>query len=148
MGLCRQREIIQSSDKELHKRTSRYPFVKWAGGKTQLLPILNKHVPRSFNRYFEPFLGGGAMFFNLSSKEVKFDSYLSDINEELINSYMAVKNDVELLIAVLKTYESGYNNSPTEYYYKLRANTSSSNKIEMEPDLSHLTRLAIMAFIE
>src|SRR5829696_7127511 len=111
-----QREVIQSPDKELHKRTSLpYPFVKWAGGKTQLLPILNRYIPTSFNRYFEPFLGGGAMFYNLSSKGIKFASYLSDINEELINSYRVVKDDVEQLIAALKTHESGYNKSPTEY---------------------------------
>src|SRR6476661_5619183 len=57
-----------------------YPFIKWAGGKTQLLPKLYAFVPAEFNRYFEPFLGGGAMFFYLISvKNKRFTSYLSDI---------------------------------------------------------------------
>jgi DNA adenine methylase len=97
-----------------------YPFVKWAGGKTQLLPVLNKHVPSSFNQYFEPFLGGGAMFFFLSSKNLQFTSYLSDINEELINAYKVVKSNVEQLITLLRYHETEYKKSPREYYYELR----------------------------
>jgi D12 class N6 adenine-specific DNA methyltransferase len=61
------------------------PFVKWAGGETQLLRELEKYTPHNFTRYFEPFLGGGAFFFYLvSSKQLKFTAYLSDINIELI----------------------------------------------------------------
>lgn len=103
-----------------------YPFVKWAGGKTQLLAVLNKHTPSTFNRYFEPFLGGGAMFFFLSSKNLQFNSYLSDINEELINAYNIVKDRVEQLISHLKYHEAEFKKSPYEYYYELRANTKPS----------------------
>jgi DNA adenine methylase len=103
-----------------------YPFVKWAGGKTQLLPVLNKHIPSTFNRYFEPFLGGGAVFFFLSSKNFQFSSYLSDINEELINAYKIVKDKVEQLISLLKYHETEYKKSPYEYYYELRANIKPS----------------------
>jgi D12 class N6 adenine-specific DNA methyltransferase len=58
-----------------------YPFVKWAGGKTQLLEQLYSLAPVEFDRYFEPFLGGGALFFHLiSDKNRRFTAYLSDIN--------------------------------------------------------------------
>lgn len=98
-----------------------YPFVKWAGGKTQLLHQLNALAPREFDRYFEPFLGGGAFFFYLLSKRNnRVISYLSDINSELINSYEMVKNNTERLIALLRKHELGYLESPSEYYYYLR----------------------------
>ncbi len=98
-----------------------YPFVKWAGGKTQLLPELEKYIPDNFTRYFEPFLGGGAFFFYLvSSRQLKFTAYLSDVSKELINAYKVIKNDVEELIELLKLHEKGYKANPNEYYYKLR----------------------------
>lgn len=63
-----------------------YPFVKWAGGKSQLLDRLDEYVPK-FNRYFEPFLGGGAMYFHLASeRNIRFDAFLSDTNKELVNA--------------------------------------------------------------
>jgi len=73
------------------------PFLKWAGGKTALLPELLSRVPTSFNRYHEPFLGGGAMFFALSERlqgpslAGKAKAYLSDLNEELITTYYEVQ---------------------------------------------------------
>lgn len=108
-----------------------YPFVKWAGGKTQLLPKLYTFVPTEFNRYFEPFLGGGAMYFYLISVKNKiFTSYLSDINSELINSYAVIKDNVEKLIELLKIYEIEYRKDLSEYYYKLRSNAISTNDVE------------------
>ncbi len=95
------------------------PFVKWAGGKTQLLPQLHMHIP-SFDRYFEPFLGGGAFFFHLSSR-LQFTAYLSDANGDLVNAYNVVKNSVEELIALLEIHEKRYRSNPTRYYYKLRS---------------------------
>jgi DNA adenine methylase len=103
-----------------------YPFVKWAGGKTQLLPVLDKYIPSSFNRYFEPFLGGGAMFFYLSSKNIQFESFLSDINDDLVNAYNVIRDKVEELIVLLKHHEKEYNKSRHEYYYELRANIKPS----------------------
>lgn len=95
------------------------PFVKWAGGKTQLLPEIGAYVPR-FTRYFEPFLGGGALFFHLASR-MQFSAQLSDANRELINAYNMVKNDVESLIAHLDRHERGYRKAPAKYYYRLRS---------------------------
>ena len=103
-----------------------------------------------FNRYFEPFLGGGAMFFYLISvKNKRFTSYLSDINSELINSYAVVKDNVEKLIDVLKVCEIKYKKSQSEYYYKLRANTIATPDIEKSSSgLLPLIELATMVFIE
>lgn len=87
------------------------PFLKWAGGKTQLLPELMHRIPEEFNNYYEPFCGRGALFYEL--QPVK--AYISDINEELINSYIIVRDKVEDLIKSLSkhVYESNY-------FYKLR----------------------------
>jgi DNA adenine methylase len=98
-----------------------YPFVKWAGGKRQIVSQLYALAPSEFNVYFEPFLGGGALFFNMKlDKNDQFNACLSDINSELINSYIVVKNDMEKLIKLLTQHEVGYNQDPEEYYYKLR----------------------------
>jgi DNA adenine methylase len=97
-----------------------YPFLKWAGGKTQILFELEKFVPSEFDRYFEPFLGGGAVFFHLTSKNFHFTAYLSDTNEELITVYRVVKGDVEKLIDILKKHQKDYDKGPTEFYYELR----------------------------
>jgi len=75
------------------------PFVKWVGGKRQLIKQFEQFFPTEFDNYFEPFLGGGAVFFNLQKKK----SYLSDINEELINAYQVVKDSPEELIEFLGT---------------------------------------------
>lgn len=77
------------------------PFLKWAGSKRQLAPQLLKHVPRNYSgRYFEPFVGGGAMFFSLMPER----AVLADTNERLIRTYRAVASDVESVIHGLGTY--------------------------------------------
>ena len=100
-------------------RPAAAPFVKWAGGKTQLLHRLDAHVP-AFSRYFEPFLGGGALFFHLASR-LQFGAHLSDANRDLVNAYNAVKSDVEGLIALLERHERNYRKEPAGYYYRLRS---------------------------
>src|ERR671931_611819 len=108
-----------------------YPFVKLAGGKTQLLSQLYAFAQPEFDRYFEPFLGGGALFFYLiSDKNKRFTAYLSDINSELINSYIAVKDNVEKLIKFLKLHEIRYKKAPVEYYYRLRSKDELVNNTE------------------
>ena len=126
-------EVIQLQNRDADKNILPpiYPFVKWAGGKTQLLQQLYALVPVQFNRYFEPFLGGGALFFYLiSMKSEKFIAYLSDINSELITSYNIVKSNAEELIVLLKRYEIEYQKSPSEYYYQLRDVIRPKNDIE------------------
>src|SRR5215471_490477 len=103
-----------------------HPFVKWAGGKGQLLSELDKLIPSQFNRYFEPFLGGGAMFYHLVSRGIRFNACLSDTNTELITAYRAIKDNVKEVVRVLKTYETEYKKYPPyskeqkQYYNQLR----------------------------
>ena len=88
------------------------PFLKWVGGKSQLLPEILRHMPRDYDRYFEPFLGGGAVFFSLQQKK----ACLIDINAELINTYLIVRDHVDELIADLKNHIYS-----KEYYYFIRS---------------------------
>ena len=76
------------------------PFLKWAGGKTELLPEIEKRLPRSFSTYWEPFIGGGALYFRINPAS----AVISDANEELINCYKAVRDQVEEVIAALKKH--------------------------------------------
>ena len=109
------------------------PFVKWAGGKTQLLDRLDKFIPLKFNRYFEPFLGGGALFYHLASvRNRRFIAYLSDINQELINVYEVVKSNVEELIDTLKAYKTKYCKAPENFYHELRDCFDADNSSRIE----------------
>lgn len=89
------------------------PFVKWVGGKRQLLTEITSHLPKDIDElnYIEPFVGGGAVLFHLKPK----NALINDSNGELINVYRVIKNNVEGLIASLEKHQ---NNS--EYYYKIR----------------------------
>lgn len=97
------------------------PFVKWAGGKGQLLERLERYFPKDFGTYYEPFLGGGAVFFHLVNKRPKFDAVLSDTNAELITTYKVIKEQVEDLIKLLRSHRSKYRINPKDYYYSVRA---------------------------
>lgn len=89
------------------------PFLKWVGGKRSILSELISRLPKEYNSYHEPFIGGGALFFAVKPK----DAYLSDINFHLVITYKAVRDNVEGVIANLKTHAK--NHSP-EYYEKAR----------------------------
>ncbi len=97
------------------------PFLKWVGGKRQLMPELLARVPEVFNRYFEPMVGGGALFFALSSGTARGSSpgylkaFLSDVNEELINAYRVVQSNVQGLVADLKCHRHD-----EDYFYEVR----------------------------
>ena len=103
------------------------PFVKWAGGKGQLLQQLEQCIPERFSTYYEPFLGGGAVFFYLVERRACFNAILSDINTELINAYDVVKNGVEALIGELGRHEAKYKLAPKDYYYQVRAEEPSDD---------------------
>jgi DNA adenine methylase len=87
------------------------PFLKWVGGKSQLLPEIAKRIPLNYDRYFEAFTGGGAVFFYLQPNQ----AFLVDINEELINTYRVVRDKVDDLVSDLKQHIYD-----KDYYYKLR----------------------------
>ena len=93
-------------------------FVKWAGGKKQLISQFKPLLPNKIDRYFEPFVGGGAVAFYILKVFKPKEVLLSDINEELINIYKIIKNNVEELIIRLKEYKK---NHGKEEYYKIRA---------------------------
>lgn len=79
------------------------PFIKWAGGKGQLIPELSRRLPHGFRRYHEPFVGGGALFFHLwNGGRLRHGAVLSDYNRELIDCYEVVRDDVEPLITALR----------------------------------------------
>jgi DNA adenine methylase len=93
------------------------PFLKWAGGKTQLLPELLKRVPTKFRTYYEPFLGGGALFWALRPPL----AVLADLNQELVNAYLAVQRDVAGVVRELESLFAGHCG---EQYGRVRAEGS------------------------
>jgi len=88
------------------------PFLKWPGGKRQLLCDLLERFPKKYNRFLEPFIGGGALFFKVKP----VNGYISDINPDLINMYEVVKYNVHELIEDLKKHKN-----TEEYFYKIRS---------------------------
>ncbi len=96
------------------------PFIKWVGGKRGLLTQILPLFPSEFENYHEPFLGGGAVFFELYSRGLLEDKniFLSDINDELINAYLHVKENPTKLISELKKYKQ---NHSKDFYYHTRS---------------------------
>jgi DNA adenine methylase len=92
-------------------------FVKWAGGKKQLLGQLDTMLPIQIDSYIEPFVGGGGMLFYIIKKYNPKKVIISDINEELINTYNVIKNDVDNLICELKKLDTEHSKI---FYYKIR----------------------------
>jgi DNA adenine methylase len=102
------------------------PFIKWAGGKRGLLKELLSRIPKDFNSYFEPFVGGGALFFEMK-KQGLLDGkqvYLSDKNEELINAYKVIQYSPQKLIDELLVFEKEHTK---DFYYHIRELDRNSN---------------------
>lgn len=91
------------------------PFVKWAGGKRQIIDKLKKYVPDQYNTYYEPFVGGGALLFELSPK----NAVINDSNEELMNVYRCIKDEkkFEAMCRELNRHEMMHSE---DYYYQIR----------------------------
>lgn len=87
------------------------PIIKWAGGKRRIIKKLKEHIPQTFNRYFEPFLGGGALLFDMTPS----DAYVSDINAQLIELYCVIRDEPD---AVLEQCYQWKNDRET--YYSIR----------------------------
>lgn len=103
------------------------PFVKWAGGKRQILDKLKKYIPDEYNTYYEPFIGGGALLFELSPRS----AVINDSNAELINVYQVLCNE-EKFKKMCKILNSHETNHSEEYYYEIRnkdRNKSTYNKL-------------------
>lgn len=109
------------------------PFTKWTGGKRQLLPMLREKMPEHYHRYFEPFVGAGALFFDQLPK----NAIINDFNAELINCYHQIKGNPSDLIALLTEHQA---QNSKEYYLNLRS-------FDRDERLSNLTETARAARI-
>ena len=98
----------------MKKNINLNPFIKWAGGKTQLIDEIRLRLPKDIKRYFEPFVGGGAVLFSLKHKK----AFINDINSQLINTYNSIKNEADKLISLVKTFDSV--SCDNEYYLFLK----------------------------
>jgi len=115
------------------------PFVKWAGGKRQLIPTLNQNLPNSFGTYFEPFLGGGALLFHMLTERNRQKCSISDLNSDLVLAYTTIRDRVDSLISSLKSHERNYQKDSKSYYYSIRENNPRS-EIEKTSRLLFLNR--------
>ena len=98
------------------------PFLKWAGGKRQLLPQLRRFFPKHFGAYFEPFLGSGAVFFDLAATGRLGDQRvrLTDVSRDLLGTYSAVARKPEAVISALDDHEREHSRAPSEHFYRVR----------------------------
>ena len=103
---------IDARTKEAEKNDEAKPFLKWAGGKSQLLREISKYYPFESNKritkYAEPFVGGGAVLFDILNKFKLDEVYISDINSELINTYKVIRDNIDELLAILSQFEHDY----------------------------------------
>ena len=128
------------------------PFLKWAGGKGQLLSEISAYYPfgdGKFIKYAEPFVGGGAVLFDVLNKFDLEAVYISDVNRELIGAYKSIKENVDELIARLQEYQAAYLPESTEgrkaYYMKMRARF---NELKLAGhDADQVERAALLIFL-
>ncbi len=116
---------VQTTERKNNKKIK--PFLKWAGGKGQLLSEIEKYYPfenGQISKYAEPFVGGGAVLFDILSRYNLQEIYISDINAELINTYQIIKNNIDELIAMLTMLQNEFLPMDTErrkeYYFAKR----------------------------
>ena len=88
------------------------PFLKWVGGKRQIMSEIEQHLPKGIKEYIEPFIGGGAVLFQLQPK----NAIINDFNAELVNVYRVIKNELEHLIVDLQQHKN-----ESDYFYEIRA---------------------------
>ena len=128
------------------------PFIKWVGGKGQLLSEINKLYPvelgKNINKYAEIFLGGGAVLFDILSKYKLDEVYISDKNLELINTYKSIRDDVDILIKSLKEMEEQYiplNNEDRKiYYYEKR---EEYNSLKINSEVNNIEKAILFIFL-
>ncbi|MCS4488101.1 DNA adenine methylase [Streptococcus sciuri] len=116
------------------------PFTKWTGGKRQLLPMITSLMPDNYNKYFEPFVGGGALFFELSPT----DAIINDFNSELINCYQQIRDNSEELIQLLSKHKES---NSKEYYLDLRS-VDRDGRIKKMSDTERAARILYMLRVD
>ena len=111
------------------------PFVKWAGGKRQIINELKRYVPEEYNCYYEPFIGGGALFFELAPKH----AVINDSNKELMNVYKVMTDDEKYskMCKLLNNYET---KNSEEFYYEIRNKDRDTEKFDKLNDYTKAAR--------
>ncbi len=126
---------------ETRKLLTAQPFLKWAGGKGQLLKQYDTFFPQiPITNYYEPFVGSGAVFFYLRGQKLFKQYHLSDVNEELINCYQVIQDDVETLIALLAYHKEKHTRLGKKHYYMVRAKDR-DNKWEKTSEVERAARM-------
>ena len=128
------------------------PFIKWVGGKGQLLSEINKLYPvelgKNINKYAEIFVGGGAVLFDILSKYKLDEVYISDKNLELINAYKSIRDNIDILIKSLKEMEEEYIPLDDEnrkiYYYEKR---QKYNKLKINIEENNIEKASLFIFL-
>jgi DNA adenine methylase len=115
------------------------PFLKWVGGKRQLIEEIKARMPKVYNNYFEPFVGGGALFMELQNPSTTINDY----SEELVNCYKAIKYEPISLMAKLDEHERAHSLSPSEYYYQIRT----LDREEHFSQMSYIDKAARMIYL-
>ena len=153
--------IPMDAEKPIDARSTRYnttaekcvkPFLKWAGGKGQLLKEIEKYYPFDdvvITKYAEPFVGGGAVLFDILSKYNLEEIYISDINTELINTYVIVRDYIEELVMLLKKYQLEYVPLETEdrkSYYMAKRERFNDLKVNGK-DTENIEKAALMILL-
>lgn len=153
--------IPSSAEKPTDARSTRYnrteekavkPFLKWAGGKGQLIKEIERYYPfenGKITKYAEPFVGGGAVLFDILSKYDLDEVYISDINAELINTYRIIRDDIDALIETLYTMQSDFIPLDTEnrkVYYMQKRERFNDLKVN-ENESVNIEKAALMIFL-
>lgn len=153
--------IPTTAEKPIDARITRYsqsdgkkvkPFLKWAGGKGQLLAEIEKYYPFEdgvITKYAEPFVGGGAVLFDILSKYDLEEVYISDINAELINSYRIIRDDIDELIAMLMVMQSEFVPMDKEHrkvYYMAKRERFNDLKVNGNETVN-IEKAALMIFL-
>lgn len=113
------------------------PFLKWAGGKRQLLPKINEKLPTNYNCFYEPFVGAGAVLFDVQPR----NAYINDINKPLINTYIEIRDNPNEFIEKLNSFDLGMWEDGKEYYYNIRKYFN--NKLQKEEYDTELAALLV-----
>ena len=137
---------------EKEERIECKPFIKWVGGKGQLLPEINKLYPielgKTLNKYAAIFIGGGAVLFDILSKYRLDEVYISDKNLELINTYKSIRDNIDILIKSLKEMEEEYISLDDEdrkiYYYEKR---QKYNKLKINIEENNIEKASLFIFL-
>lgn len=153
--------IPSNAEKPVDARSLRYietaskavkPFLKWAGGKGQLLKEIEEYYPfenSKITKYAEPFIGGGAVLFDILSKYDLEEIYISDINSELINTYRVIRDNVDKTIELLTKYQSEYipcDKEERKCYYMAKRLRFNNLKINGNDDVN-IEKAALMIFL-